>query len=87
MDGTERLEQVDSKIFPKSNVSSIKHFNKGIESFRFVLFKEYSLLSCFYVTCCFSCLLFELFPNATSSLHSKECYYGHSLVKPHLIFY
>lgn len=52
-----------------------------------MLYKEYSLLSCFYVTCCFSCQLFELFPNATSSLHSKECYYGHSLVKPHLIFY
>ena len=44
MDGTERVEQIDSKIFLKRNVSSIQRFDKGIESIRFVLFKYYSLL-------------------------------------------
>lgn len=44
VDGTERVEQVDSKISLKRNVSSIQHFDKGIESIRFVLFKDYSSL-------------------------------------------
>ena len=44
MDGTERVEQIDSKIFLKRNVSSIQRFDKGIESIIFVLFKDYSLL-------------------------------------------
>lgn len=44
MDGTERVKQVDSKIFLKRNVSTIQRFDKGIESTRFVLFKDYSSL-------------------------------------------
>lgn len=45
------------------------------------------MLSCFYVTSFFSCLHFELFPVATSSIHSKDCYSDHSLVKLLLTFY
>ena len=44
MDGTERVEQIDSKIFLKRSVTSIQRFDKGIESIRFVLFKDYSSL-------------------------------------------
>lgn len=34
MDGIERTEQVATRIFPKSNVSSVKHFNTGNEKTR-----------------------------------------------------